>query len=57
MSLDYYQGLICAGEDVEQPRQTDVPAYLPLPPAPSQGSIYENQKAVKNRFFETYEDR
>ena len=57
LSLDAYEGLMCAGEHVDQPRQTDVPAYLPLPPAPAQGSIYENQKAVKNRFFETYEDR
>ena len=57
LGLDAYEGLICAGEHVVQPRQTDVPAYLPLPPAPAQGSIYENQKAVKQRFFETYEDR
>ena len=33
------------------------PAYLPLPASPKQGSIYENQKTVKNRFFDTYEDR
>ena len=25
--------------------------------APNQGFIYENQKAVKTRYFETYEDR
>jgi len=26
---------------------------MPLPPAPFQGSIYENQKAVAKRFFAT----
>ena len=57
MSLDDYKGFMCAGEHVEQPRQTEVPAYLPLPASPKQGSIYENQKTVKNRFFDTYEDR
>ena len=46
---------MCAGEHVEQPRQTAVPAYLPLPAAPKQGSIYENQKTVKTRYFETFE--
>ena len=25
--------------------------------APSQGSIYENQKAVKTRYSETYDER
>jgi len=28
-----------------------VPVRMPLPPAPRQGSIYENQTALKNRFF------
>ena len=54
-TLDSYKGLMCAGEHVEQPRQTAVPAYLPLPAAPKQGSIYENQKTVKTRYFETFE--
>jgi hypothetical protein len=29
-----------------------VPVRLPLPPADLQGSIYENQKGLKNRFFD-----
>ncbi len=57
MTLEQYESFMCAGQSVEQPRQTDVPAYLPLPASPKQGSIYENQKTVKNRFFDTYEDR
>ena len=56
-TLEQYWSFMCAGEPVEQPRQTEVPAYLPLPASPKQGSIYENQKTVKNRFFDTYEDR
>ena len=35
---------------------TDVPVRLPLPPAPHQGSIYENQKSSKNRYFQTADD-
>jgi phytanoyl-CoA hydroxylase len=54
MSFDDYNAKICHGNPVLQPRQTNVPPYLPLPAAPLQGSIYENQKALKNRFFDTY---
>ena len=55
MSLDYYEGLICAGESTLKPRLTDVPVKLPLPLALNQGSIYENQKSVGRRFFDSYE--
>jgi len=54
MSFEDYNSKIVRGEPVSQPRQTAVPPYLPLPPAPLQGSIYENQKALKNKFFDTY---
>jgi ectoine hydroxylase-related dioxygenase (phytanoyl-CoA dioxygenase family) len=33
------------------PRMADVPVRMPLPPAPNQGSIYENQTAAKSKFF------
>jgi hypothetical protein len=26
---------------------------LPLPPATKQGSLYENQKGMRNRYFDT----
>ena len=29
---------------------------MPLPIAPKQGSIYENQKTLSGRFFDQYED-
>ena len=33
------------------PRMAPAPVRLPLPPAVKQGSLYENQKGMKNRFF------
>ena len=55
MTLDYYAGLMCAGQSTLQPRLTEVPVKLPLPPAPNQGSIYENQKSIGRRFFNSYD--
>lgn len=51
--LAAYDELMVAGTPGLAPRLTDVPVRLPLPPAGLQGSIYENQKGLKNRFFET----
>lgn len=50
-SLEKYDSLMVAGTPAITPRMTAVPVRLPLPPADLQGSIYENQKALKNRFF------
>ena len=50
--LDRFDQLIVAGEPTIEPRVTAVPVRMPLPPAPSQGSIYENQRAMANRFFQ-----
>ena len=33
------------------PRLTTVPVRLPLPPAKYAGSIYENQRGLKNSYF------
>jgi phytanoyl-CoA hydroxylase len=52
-SLEKYDSLMVAGTPAITPRLTAVPVRLPLPPADLQGSIYENQKALKNRFFES----
>ena len=40
-----------AGENTLEPRCTNVPVRLPLPPAANQGSIYENQRDLKHRYF------
>jgi hypothetical protein len=42
-----------AGESTLEPRCTNVPVRLPLPPAANQGSIYENQRALNHRYFDT----
>ena len=44
--------MIC-GEPTIEPRSERVPIRMPLPPALAEGSIYENQTALRNRFFET----
>jgi len=54
---DDYCGLLLSGAETFTPRMTEVPVRLPLPPAALQGSIYENQKMLKNRFFESYQKK
>jgi ectoine hydroxylase-related dioxygenase (phytanoyl-CoA dioxygenase family) len=49
--IEAYDALMVAGSPSLSPRLKDVPVRLPLPPADLQGSIYENQKGLKNRFF------
>jgi phytanoyl-CoA hydroxylase len=49
--LAAYDALVVAGTPSIEPRLADVPVRLPLPPATKQGSIYENQKGLKNRYF------
>lgn len=51
-SWDDWHALMVSGEDTLEPRLTKVPIRLPLPPAANQGSIYENQRGLANRFFE-----
>ena len=52
---NFKDNLLC-GEDTLEPRMTSVPVRLPLPPAPHQGSIYENQKGSQSRYFQTVDD-
>lgn len=51
--IEAYDRLMVAGKSSLAPRLADVPVRLPLPPADLQGSIYENQKGLKNKFFAT----
>ncbi len=48
---EFKSGLVC-GEEVDAPRMESLPVRLPFPSAPSQGSIYENQRAISHRFFD-----
>jgi ectoine hydroxylase-related dioxygenase (phytanoyl-CoA dioxygenase family) len=49
--IEAYDRLMVAGRPTLEPRLTPVLVRLPLPPAGKQGSIYENQKGLKNRYF------
>jgi len=44
-----------SGPESIVPRIVAAPVRMPLPPAPHQGSIYENQTSVKNRYFKVTE--
>jgi phytanoyl-CoA hydroxylase len=50
--FEAYRSLLVCGEDTLEPRMTAVPVRLPLPPAIHQGSIYENQRTLRSRYFE-----
>jgi phytanoyl-CoA hydroxylase len=45
--LDEFNGRLLSGEPTLEPRLEKVPVRVPLPPALHQGSIYENQRAMK----------
>ena len=48
---DFNDRMVC-GEPTLAPRLEDVPVRMPLPAAPHQGSIYENQRTLTERYFE-----
>ena len=48
-----FNGRMVLGRPTIEPRLARAPVRMPLPPAPFQGSIYENQKAAAKRFFAT----
>jgi ectoine hydroxylase-related dioxygenase (phytanoyl-CoA dioxygenase family) len=50
--IENFKKLMVAGDDRE-PRLAPAPVRLPLPPATKQGSLYENQKGMRNRYFQT----
>ena len=51
-SWEEREARVIAGESTLQPRMVQTPIRLPYPPARHDGSIYENQRAMKRRFFE-----
>jgi ectoine hydroxylase-related dioxygenase (phytanoyl-CoA dioxygenase family) len=46
---------LVSGTPSNQPRVEAVPVRMPLPPAPRQGSIYENQSTARHKYFERRE--
>ncbi len=50
-NFEEFNGRMVLGQPTIEPRLREAPVRMPLPPAPFQGSIYENQRAVAKRFF------
>jgi phytanoyl-CoA hydroxylase len=50
-NLDEFNSRMICGQPTLEPRLEKVPVRMPYPPALKQGSIYENQTIVRNRFF------
>jgi hypothetical protein len=44
-----------SGTPTNTPRIVPAPVRMPLPPAPNQGSIYENQISAQNKYFKRRE--
>ena len=55
-NIEEFNGRIVQGEATIQPRLEEVPVRMPFPPAVFQGSIYENQRTLDNRFFASDKD-
>ena len=55
-NIEEFNGRIVQGQATIQPRLEDVPVRMPYPPAGFQGSIYENQRTLDNRFFASDKD-
>ena len=47
-----HEDRMIAGDSTLEPRVVPAPIRLPYPPARHEGSIYENQRAMKARFFD-----
>lgn len=54
--VEGFNSRIVSGEPTLRPRMANVPVKVPLPRAPYQGSIYENQRTLENRYFERAAD-
>ncbi len=50
-SWEENEGRMIAGTSTLNPRVVDCPVRLPYPKAKREGSIYENQTALRNRYF------
>jgi ectoine hydroxylase-related dioxygenase (phytanoyl-CoA dioxygenase family) len=52
-----FDARLVTGQPTIEPRVTPVPVRMPLPPAPHQGSIYENQTTATRRYFQVTAER
>lgn len=51
-SLEELDSRMICGEPTIEPRLRYAPVRMPLPPALAEGSIYENQTVLRNKYFE-----
>lgn len=54
-NIDEFNSRMICGEATLEPRLEKVPVRMPYPPAINQGSIYENQTVLRNRYFDVKE--
>ena len=52
---DKFNRNLVSGNVTNVPRIVPAPVRIPLPPAPFQGSIYENQTTLQNKYFQRKE--
>lgn len=52
-NFEEFNGRIVLGRPTVEPRVRPAPVRMPFPPAKSQGSIYENQRGAKLKYFDT----
>jgi phytanoyl-CoA hydroxylase len=50
-NFEEFNGRMICGSPTIEPRLEKVPIRMPYPPALKQGSIYENQTIIRNRYF------
>ncbi len=49
--FEEFSAQVVQGEPSIMPRLVDIPVRMPFPPAPHQGSIFENQRSAAKRYF------
>ena len=54
--LEDFNSDMARGETTLVPRMTEVPVRIPLPPPEFNGSIYERQSILKNKYFEVFDE-
>jgi hypothetical protein len=52
-NFEEFNSRIVLGNPTVEPRVRPAPVRMPLPPASAQGSIYENQRGARVKYFGT----
>jgi len=54
---EFNSRMLCGEPTLHARTEANLQIRMPFPPAPQQGSIYENQRATKNRYFDFQPDQ